>query len=141
MEDLLLALLEPLFELALEFLLGALLEASIEVLLKVRHAVAGAYENWEQSGPVVSSFTLGFAGAMVGLISAFAIPRQVIGARAVFSGASLLLAPICAGIALKSLGNWVRRFGCQPSTLVTFRGGVVFAFTVALIRWSMIGRH
>jgi hypothetical protein len=38
------------------------------------------------------------------------------------------------------LGGQLRRLGRQASSIATFRGGALFAFAMALVRWWLIGR-
>jgi hypothetical protein len=83
----------------------------------------------------VSMMGLAFAGAAAGVLSAWLLPHRLFAARAVLPGASLLLAPLATGAAMHFLGKLQRRFGRCPGSLATFRGGAIFAFSMALIRW------
>ena len=140
MEDLFLALLEPLLEIFGELLteIGtALLQIFFEL---AAGALSGLIQAWT-IGPVTSSIGLLLIGAVTGLFSACVVPHRLIGTRVLFSGISLLLAPLVTGSAMYFSVNWLRCFGWRPSNLPGFRGGAVFAFSMALIRWWLVGLH
>ena len=82
---------------------------------------------------------LAFAGAAAGVLSAWLLPHRLIAARAVLPGVSLLLAPLATGAAMHFLGKLQRRLGRSPGSLATFRGGALFALSMALIRWWLVG--
>jgi hypothetical protein len=139
-EDLLLALLEPLLEIFGEALLE-IFEAPFQLFFGF---AAGALRELIQAwtiGPAVSSVGLLLVGAAAGLLSAFVVPHALIATRVVLPGVSLLLAPLVTGSAMYFSGNRVRRFGWRASNLAGFRSGALFAFSMALIRWWLIGPH
>lgn len=127
MEDLLAALLEPLVE-----LFG---EVFLEILMA---AIGGLIHGWT-IGPATSTMGLLLAGALTGLLSAFAAPHRLIAVRVAFPGLSLLVAPLAAGAAIYLQGDRLRRFGLRQSTLAGVCGGAAFAFSLALIRWWLVG--
>jgi len=133
MGDLLAQLLSTLLEIFFEFVLQMLFELAAE-------ALSAVINRGRQSSPAVSMVGLAFAGAAAGLMSVWLFPHRLIGVRAVLPGVSLLLAPMAAGSAMHLLGNRLRRLGRNPSSLATFGGGALFAFSMALIRWWLIGR-
>ena len=146
MEDLLLQLLGAVLEIIGEALLEIVFEVATEALLQTVFETAAAALNglvnrWRERGPAVSAIGLAFAGGATGLLSAVLFPHRLIAARAVVSGVSLLLAPLATGYAMHLLGDRLRRFGRYPSNLATFRGGALCAFSMALIRWWLVGRH
>ena len=131
----LLALLEPLLELLLE-IFG---EALLPIFSKF---AAGALRELIQVwtlGPATSSIGLLLIGAFAGLLSAGVVPHRLIATPVVFPGLSLLLAPLVAGSAMYFSGARLRRFGWRSSNLAGFRVAAVFAFSMALIRWWLIG--
>jgi hypothetical protein len=139
-EDLLLALLEPL----LEILGEALLDIGEAVLQPFFDLAAGALRGLIQAwtiGPVTLSIGLLLVGAAIGLLSAFLVPHRLIGMRVALPGISLLLAPLVTGSAMYFSGKRLRRFEWLPSNLAGFRGGAAFAFSMALIRWWFVGLH
>jgi hypothetical protein len=131
-EDLLVALLEILLEIFGEFLLQIFFEL-------VAEALSGLINPRRQSSPAVSAVGIAFVGGISGLFSAWLFPHRLIAARAVLPGLSLLLAPLATGSTMHFLGKRLSRFGRNPSNLATFWGGVLFAFSMALIRWWLVG--
>lgn len=159
MDELLLALLGPVLEIIgqalLEFVFGFVAEALQQVVGELlggvldymvgelgAKALSGLIKFWREGGPAVSAIGLAFAGAAAGLLSTFLFPHRLIATCVVPPGLSLLLAPLAAGYAMRLLGERLRDFGRSPSILATFRGGASFAFSMALIRWWLVGlRH
>jgi hypothetical protein len=131
-EDLLVALLEVLLEIFGEFLLQIFFEL-------VAEALSGLINPRRQSSPAASAVGIVFVGAVAGLFSAWLFPHRLIATRVVLPGVSLVLAPLATGSAMHLLGKRLSRFGRNPSNLATFRGGVLFAFSMALIRWWLVG--
>ncbi len=135
MEDLLAELLSALLEIFGEFLLQMLFEL-------VAEALSGLIKSQRESSPAVSAIRLLFVGAAAGLLSAWLLPHRLIATRVVLPGASLVLAPLATGSAMHFLGKRLRHLGRYASNLATFRGGALFAFSMALIRWWLVGlRH
>jgi len=128
-------------------LLGALLEILGEFLLQVffelaAEALSGLIKGQRETSPAVSAIRLIFVGAAVGLLSAWLFPHRLIATRVVLPGASLVLAPLATGSVMHFLGRRLRRLGRYASNLATFRGGALFAFSMALIRWWLVDlRH
>ncbi len=127
----------------MEDLIAALAEIFGEFLLEMLFelptmAVSGIIEH-ERSRPVLVILGLTLFGAVAGLLSAWAIPHQLIGTRAVLPGVSLVLAPLAAGLAMHLLGKRLRNAGQFASDLATFHGGALFAFSMALVRWGLVG--
>ncbi len=133
MEDLLAELVAALLEIFGEFLLQILFELAAEVVSALIH-------RWRQSSPAVSAVGLAFVGAAAGLVSVWLVPHRLIGTRVALPGLSLLLAPIATGYAMHLLGKRLRDLGRYTSNLATFRGGAIFALSMALIRWWLVGR-
>ena len=137
MEDLLLALLELLLEIFGEIfpeIGAALLQIFFEFAAGALHELIQAWT----IGPVVSSIGLLLVGAIAGLLSVGVVPHRLIATRVMFPGLSLLLAPLVAGSAVYVLGDRLQRFGWCSSNFGGFRGGAVFAFAMAAIRWCFI---
>jgi hypothetical protein len=137
-EDLLAELLGPLLELLVEiageFLLQILFELAAESLL-------GLIKGEKQTRPAVWAMGLIVVGGGAGLLSAWIFPHRLIAARAGFRGVSLLLAPLATGAVMHLLGKRLRLAGRDPTDLATFRGGALFAFAMALIRWCLLAGH
>jgi hypothetical protein len=132
MEDLVAELLGALLEVFGEFLLQILFELAAE-------ALNGLIKRDKQIRPAVSAIRLALVGAAAGLLSAWVFPHRVIATRVVLPGVSLLLAPLATGSAMHLLGKRLRLVGRYASDLATFRGGALFAFSMALIRWWLVG--
>ena len=131
MEDLLVALFEILFEIFGEFLLQIIFEL-------VAEALSGLINPRRQISPAVSAIGIAFVGAASGLLSAWLFPHRLIATRVVLPGVSLLLAPLATGSVMHFLGKRLSRLERNPSNLATFWGGVLFAFSMALIRWWLV---
>lgn len=131
MEDLLVELLLALLEIVGEALLQIGFEVAVELLSELISR--------RQRSPTVSGIGLAFAGGAAGLLSAWLFPRRLIATRVVLPGVSLVLAPVVTGAAMHFLGSRLRGFGRSPSNLATFRGSAIFAFSMALIRWWLVG--
>ena len=134
MEDLLAGLLGALLEIFGEFLLQMLFELAAE-------ALSGLIKYENQTRPAVSALGLAFAGAAAGLLSAWVFPHRLIATRVVLPGVSLVRAPLATGSVMHLLGKRLRLVGRYASDLATFRGGALFAFSMALIRWWLVGLH
>ena len=125
-------------------LLGFVLEILGEFVLQVifelvTEALAGLISNRKEPRPAVSAVGLVFGGAAAGFLSAWLFPHRVIVTRVVIPGTSLLLAPLATGIAMHALGKRLRRLERHPTSLATFWGGALFAFSMALVRWWLVG--
>jgi hypothetical protein len=132
MGDILVELVLALFEIFGEFLLQLLFELAAEALTRL-------IKRKPQVEPVATGIALALGGAAAGLLSAWLIPHRLIATRPVLPGISLLLAPLATGYAMHLLGNRLRRAGRYASDLATFRGGALFAFSMAVIRWWLVG--
>ena len=64
--------------------------------------------------------------------------HRLINPKLLVPGISLVLAPLVAGLTLRPVGQ-VRTRKQMPSQAGTFRGGALFAFSMALIRLVWIG--
>jgi len=131
-EDLFVELFATLLEIVGEFLLQMLFELATE-------ALSGLINRRRQSSLAISAIGLTLAGVTAGLLSAWLFPHRLMAMRVVLPGVSLLLAPLATGSAMHFLGKRLRRFGQYPSNLATFSGGALFAFSMALIRWWLVG--
>jgi len=131
-EELLAELLGFVLEILGEFVLQVIFELATEALV-------GLISNRKERRPAVSAVGLVFGGAAAGFLSAWLFPHRLIGTRVVIPGASLLLAPLAAGIAMHLLGKRLRRLERQATSLATFWGGASFAFSMALVRWWLVG--
>ena len=120
----------------LEFLLGVLFEFFAETLFAIAGAaLAEAVSDDEQSNPTLAGIGQVLVGVVAGGVSLLLLRRQLMTAPPV-PGTSLLVAPVCTGLALRGLGDWSVRRGHVRSALFTFRGGFWFAAGMAATRFS-----
>lgn len=131
MEDLLLAFLEPLFELLAEFLLELAFGLFLSFLWrKVR---AARWKSRRISLWLILPF-LGVVGASVGWISILIIPSPIFHPGRVH-GLSLIISPLLTGMAMAFIGSNLKRRKEMPASLESFSGGCSFALGMALIRF------
>jgi hypothetical protein len=129
-----------LLEALLAVLLDVIGDALLEVLFGlVAEALSGVIKRLKDASPVVLALGLAGAGAGAGLLSAWLVPHRLIVGRVVIPGLSLVVAPLMTGLVMSVLGKQICRAGHWPSSVATFRGGVVFAFSMALVRWWLVG--
>lgn len=76
-------------------------------------------------------------GIIFGLISFWIYPNQIIPVT-VFTGASILISPICVGLIMKVVGKWQKERQNIVSPVATFWGGAICAFGIALARFIMM---
>jgi uncharacterized protein YacL len=134
-DELLEALLGPLIEAIAEALLGALFAFIAGMFVE---ALRGAATWLKETTPVFLTVVLAFVGAGAGFLSAWLIPHRLLVTRLAIPGVSLILAPIVTALLMWFLGKLIRRSGHWASSLVTLRGGVIFAFSMALVRWYLV---
>jgi hypothetical protein len=114
-------------------------ESLIEILFGLAAEALGALiGSLQLTNPMVLAVALALVGAAAGLLSSELFPHRLIVTRAARPGVSLRLAPLVTGFAMDLLGKQLRHFGQHPSKIATFRGGVGFAFSMALIRWWIV---
>ena len=120
----------------LDFVFGVLFEFVAETLFAIAgSALAEALGDDEQSNPALAGIGHVLMGIVAGGISLLLLRRQLIAAPPV-PGVSLLVAPVCTGLALQALGDWSVRRGHVRSALFTFRGGFWFAAGMAATRFA-----
>jgi hypothetical protein len=130
-DDLLGVLIGWLLEFFGEFVLQMLFELAADTLF-------GLFDTTKRRA-ALSMITTAMSGAIAGLLSAGIFPHRLFPASAAFPGASVVFAPFAAGIAMYIYGNGLRRMGREPSPVATFRGGILFAFSMAAVRWWFVG--
>jgi hypothetical protein len=126
------ALFELIFQFIVEFVFQILIELGFE-------CVAEFFHRRPTLRTVVVLIFIPLLGAFVGLFLSNMIPERILPKPPV-PGVSLFLSPLATGLVMKLFGDWRRRSGCQPTTLATFWGGALFAFSMALVRWLRVGR-
>jgi hypothetical protein len=126
------ALLELIFEFIVEFLFQIIVDIGFECF-------AETFRKHRSLPPFLAWIIIPLVGGLVGLFWSKMFPQRILRGPEV-PGTSLLLAPLCTGVTMKLFGDWRRRSGRQPTTLATFWGGALFAFSMALVRWLRVGR-
>ena len=135
MEDILLAFLEPLFELLAEFLVEMAFGLFLSFLWrKVRTA---RWKSRRVSLWLILPF-LGVVGAAVGWVSVLAIPSPIFHPGK-FRGLSLILSPLLTGLVMAFVGSKLKRRKEMPDPLESFSGGFTFALGMALVRFLHAG--
>jgi hypothetical protein len=120
-------------ELAFELLFEVVIPAALELLADIGE---------RQKRPLKPAFPwvwILFAGSVAGAASALIWPHRVFHERPLFPGLSLLLAPAFASRVMGSIGDRLRKRGITPTPLATAGGGALFAFSMALARFLMVG--
>ena len=77
-------------------------------------------------------------GGLAGLITSFLLPARILEPGPV-QGASLFLSPLIAGLLMDRYGQWREGRGLARSYVSTFWGGALFAFSMALVRFVLVG--
>src|SRR5437867_1303437 len=104
--EILVFLLEFLFDVVFQMVFQLLIETAIELVLEappVRFVRRRRAPN-----PIFTGLSLAIVGAVVGLVSAWILPRRVLPPMPHLAGASLVLAPLGTGGAMHALGMWRR---------------------------------
>jgi hypothetical protein len=117
-----------------------LLQLAGEGLLEGAWGLFG--EPFRQRGrahPVLAGIILVLIGGAMGWILWLVFPLRVVTSGRI-PGASLVLSPILAGLAMHSYGRWRESRGAAVSYTATFWGGALFAFGMASARFLLIGR-
>lgn len=125
-------------ELLLDLIVELFGQILIEVLWEFGAAVykAGRPRGRRSMGVAVVGYAV--TGAAIGALSLLVWPDRLLRPGPV-PGLSLIISPVCVGVALHAWG-WVRRRGGHATTnLATFRGGAAFAAGTALVRFVWAG--
>jgi hypothetical protein len=89
--------------------------------------------------PLVAGIGVLLMGALAGAITRFVWPSPVFRPGPI-PGLSLLLSPLVTGIVMDRYGEWREGRESRRSYLATFRGGALFAFGMALVRFLTVAR-
>jgi hypothetical protein len=87
--------------------------------------------------PVLAGAGVLLLGAIAGAITCFIRPTRVFQPGAI-PGLSLLVSPILTGLIMDRYGEWRESRGSTRSYLATFWGGALFAFGMALVRFTWL---
>jgi hypothetical protein len=87
-----------------------------------------------EAHPVLARLGQFLLGSIAGVISLLIVSRRIVGPSPLV-GASLILSPLCTGLAMHWIGEWwPRSYGDKPG-LFSFTSGAIFAFGMALVRF------
>ena len=116
------------------------MQLTLELLLELGfHSAGESFGRRSRSHPVVAGIGIAVLGGVAGVLTSLVLPTRII-QQSFVPGASLLLSPIVTGILMEAYGRWRTRRGGHPSYVATFWGGALFAFTMALVRFLLVGR-
>jgi hypothetical protein len=124
--ELLFVLAEPLLEVLLELIAGAILDAISRLLSSMSDVL-------EITTPVIAALVYVFLGAVAGGCSLWVFPHHLVHPSRI-RGISLLVSPLLTGAALSLFGAFIRSRGKSSNRIETFRYGFAFAFGMALVR-------
>jgi hypothetical protein len=129
-------MLDLLFELILQFVVEFFFQIIIELGFE---SVAEYFRRRPRLRRVIALILIPLFGGFVGLFLSNMIPERILPKPGV-PGVSLILSPLAVGLVMQWFGDWRRSRGHEPTTLATFWGGALFAFSMALVRWLRVGR-
>lgn len=125
----------------LEFVLGLVLEVFgdilVEVLIDLGLGSVKAALGRENRNPVLATVGYLLAGGILGFLSASLFPERILRPGPI-PGLSLILAPVVAGAAMRSWGQYRRDHGHSTTNLATWYGGGALALGIALVRYIRI---
>ncbi len=131
---------EALFEVLFELVGEILFQLVGQIVLELGwESLAHAFRAQRKANPILAGVGILFLGVAVGLVASFLVPGRLL-PRSRVPALSLFVAPPIAGSIMKAPGDWRRARGGDPPVPATFRGGALFAFALALVRWLMVGR-
>ena len=123
---------EFIFSIFGEILLQLLAEICVELGL---HGVAETIRRKNERNAYLAFIGYGILGGVVGAISLFIFPDLLLDNRLHAVG-NLIVTPIIAGLVLAYIGRVKTRRGKSTIRLDSFLFGFIFAFTMALTRYS-----
>jgi hypothetical protein len=130
---------EAIFEVLLTAIWEILLQLTGEFLLEVGfHAAGESFRRRSRAHPVFAGTGLVILGAIAGLITSLLVPARVL-PPSPLPGVSLFLSPALTGLLMEAYGRWRDRRGRPRSYAATFWGGALFAFSMALVRFVLVG--
>lgn len=126
--QLLLGLLEILFEVLLEFAGGAVLDLLSRAALDV-------FKPDEPRHPIGTFSGCGILGALAGAGTLAIFPHPLFH-QSRFHGISLIISPLVTGIGMSVLGSMLRRRGKRVVQIESFPYAFAFALGMALVRFA-----
>ena len=89
--------------------------------------------------PAVAGCVLFFFGGVAAFLFSLILPARIMPEMPV-PGASVLLSPFVAGLAMARYGQWLEARGTVASFTATFWGGALFAAGMASARFLLVQR-
>ncbi|HHC25222.1 MAG TPA: hypothetical protein ENK58_07415 [Desulfobacterales bacterium] len=133
-------MIEFILEIILEILCDLFAETIAEIALEFGlESLSHSLRRGRSANPVLAGTGFMLFGAAIGFLMSLFFPERIIPATSL-KGISLIVSPLGAGTVMHAFGKWRRSRGCETSFLATFWGGALFAFSMAVTRWIMVGR-
>ena len=132
----------------IEFILELVLTTIWEILLQVTgeslvelglHSIGEPFQRRSRAHPVLSAIGIVLLGAAAGVLASLMWPVRIFQPGPV-PGMSLVLSPLITGVVMHRYGEWREDRGQMRSSMATFWGGALFAFSMASVRFLWVGR-
>lgn len=127
----------------MEFLLEILIEIltfPVVELFSARWRKKRASDGKTQGlDPLAQGALIVVFGLILGLVSALVFKARILPGYG-FRGMSLILAPLLGGLLLQGYGLLKKKHNKSASFLATFPGGALFAFSISLARFLLVGK-
>jgi hypothetical protein len=88
--------------------------------------------------PAVAGMGAALLGGLAGVLTSLIWPTRIL-RPGPLPGMSLLVSPLITGLVMDRYGQWREGKGVGRSYVATFWGGVLFAFSMALVRLVWVG--
>src|SRR2546425_679999 len=88
--------------------------------------------------PIVAGVGVVLLGGLAGVLTSLIWPARIV-RPGPLPGASLFVSPVITGVVMDRYGQWREDHGVARSYVATFWGGALFAFSMALVRFSWVG--
>ena len=130
------AIAELILEAFLELIAAAILDFASRVLVDLFRGIAEAIKQ----NRILTGLIYSLLGVSAGALSLLVLPHRLFHRQhpVGFHGISLLISPIIVGLALSSVGAFMRRLGKAATPVETFGYGFAFAFGMALVRFFFV---
>ena len=126
---------EILLTILVEFVTIILFEIILDILFEFGFETFGdSRKEQKKTNPIIVLFGYFSLGVVMGFISILFFPRMLVQPSNI-PGLSLIATPLVTGLALHTWGDYRQRNGKKTTILATFKGGAIFAFGTALVRF------
>jgi hypothetical protein len=103
------------------------------------HSIGEPFRHRSRAHPALAAVGIVLLGAVAGVLTSLMWPARIFQAGPV-PGASLVLSPLITGTVMHRYGEWREDRDRMRSSVATFWGGALFAFSMALVRFLWVGR-